>query len=130
MNSFRTGLWKTRGTSKANALSRNIRELTCLNRLEKLISLIAKLLPVEIDSNDLVYIKQQEDESLKDYIQRVLEAAAKTKSLSEDARVMALEAGLKEMIPLWSNFHLKAVYIMNDFLDRVNGFIKLEEAVT
>uniref|UniRef100_A0A803Q9A2 Uncharacterized protein n=1 Tax=Cannabis sativa TaxID=3483 RepID=A0A803Q9A2_CANSA len=34
--------------------------------------------------------KSQEDKSLKDYIQRFLEATAKTKSINEDARVMSL----------------------------------------
>uniref|UniRef100_A0A803PRN3 Uncharacterized protein n=1 Tax=Cannabis sativa TaxID=3483 RepID=A0A803PRN3_CANSA len=48
MDSFNTGLWKTRRTLKANTLSRNNRELTCLNGLEKLIILIPELPPVEV----------------------------------------------------------------------------------
>uniref|UniRef100_A0A803NJA0 Retrotransposon gag domain-containing protein n=1 Tax=Cannabis sativa TaxID=3483 RepID=A0A803NJA0_CANSA len=84
----------------------------------------------EIEPNDLVDVKRQEDEPLKDYIQRFLEASIKAKSLSEDARVMALVAGLKEMSPLWSDLRIKAVYTMNDFLYRAYGFIKLKEVVT
>uniref|UniRef100_A0A803Q256 Retrotransposon gag domain-containing protein n=1 Tax=Cannabis sativa TaxID=3483 RepID=A0A803Q256_CANSA len=69
-------------------------------------------------------------ESLKDYIQRFFKVAAKTKILSEDARVMALATGLKEMSPMWSDLHLKAANTMNGFLDRADGFIKLEEVIT
>uniref|UniRef100_A0A803QBC3 Uncharacterized protein n=1 Tax=Cannabis sativa TaxID=3483 RepID=A0A803QBC3_CANSA len=74
--------------------------------------------------------QQQEDEPLKDYIQRFLEAVAKTKNLSKDTRVMALIVEHKEMSPLWSDLRLKASYTMNNFLDRAYGFIKLEEVVT
>uniref|UniRef100_A0A803QC28 Uncharacterized protein n=1 Tax=Cannabis sativa TaxID=3483 RepID=A0A803QC28_CANSA len=62
-------------------------------------------------------------------IQWFLEVAAKTKNLSEDARVMPLAIGLMEISPLWFDLHLKAIYTMNDFLDRADGFIKLEEAI-
>uniref|UniRef100_A0A803NPT8 Uncharacterized protein n=1 Tax=Cannabis sativa TaxID=3483 RepID=A0A803NPT8_CANSA len=158
MNSFNIGLWKIGGTLKGKALNKNNRELTCLNGLEKLIALIVELLPVEvfmswkedplphihyfnvqtdlqgvrdnIEPNDLVDVKQLEDEPLNDYIQQFFEAAAKTKSLGKDARVMALVVGLKEMSSMWPNLHLKVVYTMNDFLDIVDGFIKLEEDVT
>uniref|UniRef100_A0A803QCB8 Uncharacterized protein n=1 Tax=Cannabis sativa TaxID=3483 RepID=A0A803QCB8_CANSA len=74
-----------------------------------------------------IYKKNEPD---KDYIQRFLEVATKTKTLTEDARVVALIIGIKEMSPLLSNFRLKAVYTMNDFLDRVDGFIKLKKVVT
>uniref|UniRef100_A0A803PRM1 Uncharacterized protein n=1 Tax=Cannabis sativa TaxID=3483 RepID=A0A803PRM1_CANSA len=83
---------------------------------------------VEID--DPEEVNPQEDKPLKDYIQRFLEVATKTKSLSEDARVMALPVELKEISPLWSNLCDKAVYTMNNFLDRAYLFIKLEEAIT
>ncbi|KAM6563178.1 hypothetical protein CsatB_023176 [Cannabis sativa] len=84
----------------------------------------------QIEPNDLVDVTQQEDESLKDYIHWCLEASAKTKILSKDARVMELATGLNEMSPLWSDLCLKSVYTMNDFLDRLDGFINLEEVVT
>uniref|UniRef100_A0A803NKJ9 Uncharacterized protein n=1 Tax=Cannabis sativa TaxID=3483 RepID=A0A803NKJ9_CANSA len=43
---------------------------------------------------------------------------------------MALIARLKEMNPLWSDLRLKAVYTMDDFLDRAYGFIKFEKVIT
>uniref|UniRef100_A0A803P3U2 Retrotransposon gag domain-containing protein n=1 Tax=Cannabis sativa TaxID=3483 RepID=A0A803P3U2_CANSA len=84
----------------------------------------------QIEPNNLVDVKQLEDESLKDYIQQFLEATFKTKMLSEDARVMAAVAGLKEISPLWFDLCLKSVYTMNIFLHTADGFIKLEEVVT
>uniref|UniRef100_A0A803P334 Uncharacterized protein n=1 Tax=Cannabis sativa TaxID=3483 RepID=A0A803P334_CANSA len=67
---------------------------------------------------------------LEDYIQQFLKAYDKTNSLNEDSRVMALAVKLKEMSSLWSDLCLKVVYTMNDFLDKADGFIKLEEDVT
>ncbi|KAF4365175.1 hypothetical protein G4B88_013072 [Cannabis sativa] len=56
-----------------------------------------------------------EDKPLNDYITWFLEVVAKTKSLSEVVRFMALAFGLKEISPIWSDLFLEAIYTINDF---------------
>uniref|UniRef100_A0A803Q702 Uncharacterized protein n=1 Tax=Cannabis sativa TaxID=3483 RepID=A0A803Q702_CANSA len=53
------------------------------------------------------HVVNQEDEPLKDYIQRFLEATARIKSLSKNARVMIVAVVLKEISPLLSDLCLK-----------------------
>uniref|UniRef100_A0A803PDJ4 Retrotransposon gag domain-containing protein n=1 Tax=Cannabis sativa TaxID=3483 RepID=A0A803PDJ4_CANSA len=59
---------------------------------------------------------------------RPIEPNNLTKILSEDAKVIALTVGLTVMGPLWKDLKLKSVYTVQEFLDRVVDFIKLEKA--
>ncbi|XP_062114822.1 uncharacterized protein LOC133827884 [Humulus lupulus] len=80
------------------------------------------------EPNDLLDIKQTDNEPLKDYIQRFIEEAIRVKSLSDDGKLIAINSGIKVKNPFWSSLKRKSVCTTLEFLDRVEEFIKLEEA--
>ncbi|XP_062118922.1 uncharacterized protein LOC133832620 [Humulus lupulus] len=86
----------------------------------------ARIPPVEL--NGLVDIKQVPNEPLKDYVQRFMQEAAQSKTVSDEGKLMAITAEIQIKGPLWTNLRRKTVYSTREFLDRADEFIKPEEA--
>ncbi|XP_062086237.1 uncharacterized protein LOC133792352 [Humulus lupulus] len=82
-----------------------------------------------IDANQLIDIRQKEGEPLKDYIQRFMRAATWAKSVGDEGKMMGITAGVQHQSPLWSNLRKNGVKSTQDFLDRADKYIKLEEAI-
>ncbi|XP_062080704.1 uncharacterized protein LOC133785490 [Humulus lupulus] len=85
-------------------------------------------MPFLAEPNDLVDIKQRDNEPLKDYIQRFMREATRVKSLSGDGKLIAINSGIKVKILLWSNLKRKSARTTQEFLDWAEEFINLEEA--
>ncbi|XP_062100543.1 uncharacterized protein LOC133806460 [Humulus lupulus] len=85
----------------------------------------AMLLPTEL--NDLVDIKQKDNEPLKEYIQRFMRKATRVKSLSDEGKLIAINSGIKVKSMFWSGLKRKAAHTTQEFLDREEEFIKLKE---
>ena len=52
------------------------------------------------EANQLVEIRQQDGESVKDYIQRFMRAAAGAKMVGDEGKMMAITAGVRRRTPL------------------------------
>ncbi|XP_062118659.1 uncharacterized protein LOC133832312 [Humulus lupulus] len=91
-------------------------------------SQFSSAMPLPSESNDLVDIKQNDNEPLKDYIQRFMREATRVKSLSDDGKLIAINSGVKVKSLFWSSLKRKFACTTQEFLDRVEEFIKLEEA--
>ncbi|XP_062104034.1 uncharacterized protein LOC133815183 [Humulus lupulus] len=85
-------------------------------------------MPLPTESNDLVDIKQRDNEPLKDYIRCFMQEATKVKSLSDNGKFIAINSGIKIKSPFWSSFKRKFACTTQEFLDWEEEFIKLEEA--
>ena len=81
------------------------------------------------EANQLVEIRQQDGESLKDYIQRFMRVAAGAKMVGDEGKMMAITAGVKRRSPLWKSLRKDGVRTTQEFLDRADRYIKLEEAI-
>ncbi|XP_062080496.1 uncharacterized protein LOC133785261 [Humulus lupulus] len=79
--------------------------------------------------NDLVDIKQGPDEPLKDYVQKFVQAATRSKTVNDDGKVMTIMDGIQVKGPLGNDLRRKTICSTREFLDRTNKFIKLEEAI-
>ncbi|XP_062119014.1 uncharacterized protein LOC133832722 [Humulus lupulus] len=53
-------------------------------------------MPLPAEPNDLVDIKQKDNEPLKEYIQHFMQEATRVKSLSDDGKLIAINSGVKE----------------------------------
>ncbi|XP_062075902.1 uncharacterized protein LOC133780035 [Humulus lupulus] len=78
-------------------------------------SQFSSAMPLPTKPNDLVDIKQRDNEPLKDYIQRFMQEATRVKSLSDDGKLIAIIS------------RVKSARTTQEFLDRAEEFIKLEE---
>ncbi|XP_062111567.1 uncharacterized protein LOC133823020 [Humulus lupulus] len=83
-------------------------------------------LPAE--PNDLVDIKQNDNEPLKDYIQHFMLEATRVKSLSDDGKLIAMNSVVEVNSLFWSSLKRKSARTTQEFLDRAQEFIKLKEA--
>ncbi|XP_062118655.1 ribulose bisphosphate carboxylase large chain-like [Humulus lupulus] len=82
------------------------------------------------EANQLVDIRQKEGEPLKEYIQRFMRVAARAKSVIDEGKMMAITAGVQCRSPLSSVLRKNGVKSTQEFLDRADKYIKLEEAIT
>ena len=57
--------------------------------------------PIEV--NHLVDICQKEGETLKEYIQHFMRAAARAKTVGDEGKMMAITIGVQCQSPLWSS---------------------------
>ncbi|XP_060965431.1 uncharacterized protein LOC133034373 [Cannabis sativa] len=79
---------------------------------------------------DLVKVKQRPGEPLRTYISRFMTEAKKVARLTEEGKLAIILGGIKILGELWKDIKKSCpVDSMSDFLDRVDGFIKLEEAI-
>ncbi|KAM6547176.1 hypothetical protein CsatB_018852 [Cannabis sativa] len=79
---------------------------------------------------DLVEVKQRPGEPLRAYINRFMTEVTKVSLLTEDGKLSAILGGIEVYGELWKDIRKNApVDSMSDFLDRAEGFIKLEEAI-
>ena len=74
-------------------------------------------------------IRQKEGESLKSYIQRFMQAASRAKSVDDEGKMMAITAGVRPQTDLWKSLSKNGVKTTQEFLDRADKYIKLEEAL-
>ena len=81
------------------------------------------------EANHLVEIRQQDGESLKDYIQRFMRATAGAKTVGDEGKMMAITAGVKRRSPLWKSLRKDGVRTTQEFLDRADRYIKLEDSI-
>ena len=58
-----------------------------------------------------------------------MRAAARAKSVGDEGKMMAITAGVKRQSPLWSSLRKNGVKTTQEFLDRADKYIKLEEAI-
>ncbi|XP_062075504.1 uncharacterized protein LOC133779571 [Humulus lupulus] len=91
-------------------------------------SLFSSAMPLPAELNDLVDIKQKDNEPLKDYIQCFMREATRVKSLSDDGKLIAINLGVKVKSLFWSSLKRKYARTTQEFLDRTEEFIRLEEA--
>ena len=61
------------------------------------------------EANQLVEIRQQEGEPLKDYVQCFMRAAAGAKPVGDEGKMMALTARVRRRTPLWSSLRKHGV---------------------
>ncbi|XP_062100845.1 uncharacterized protein LOC133806771 [Humulus lupulus] len=78
---------------------------------------------------DLVDIKQGPNEPLKDYVLRFIQEVARSRTVSDEGKLMAIMAGIQIKGPLWTELRRKTVYSTRKFLDRADEFIRLEEVI-
>ncbi|XP_030478039.1 uncharacterized protein LOC115695086 [Cannabis sativa] len=79
---------------------------------------------------DLVEVKQRSGEPLRAYISRFMTEATKVARLTEEGRLTAILGGMEVLGELWKDIKKSGpVGSMAEFLDRADGFIKLEEAI-
>ncbi|XP_062080762.1 uncharacterized protein LOC133785553 [Humulus lupulus] len=79
--------------------------------------------------NQLVEICQKEGETLKGYIQRFMRAAVGAKMVRDEGKIMALTAGVRRHSSLWNILQKNGVKSTQEFLDRADRYINLEEAI-
>ena len=61
------------------------------------------------EANQLVEIRQQDGESVKDYVQRFMRAAAGAKTVGDEGKMMAITTGVKCCSPLWKSLRKEGV---------------------
>lgn len=49
--------------------------------------------------------------------------------MGDKGKMMAITAGIQRQLPLWSSLRKNGVKTTQEFLDRTNKYIKLEEAI-
>lgn len=81
------------------------------------------------ETNQLVDIRQKEGESLKSYIQRFMQTASRAKIVGNEGKMMEITAGVRRQSDLWKSFKKNGVKTTQEFLDRADKYIKLEEAL-
>uniref|UniRef100_A0A803PKG5 Uncharacterized protein n=1 Tax=Cannabis sativa TaxID=3483 RepID=A0A803PKG5_CANSA len=81
----------------------------------------------DLEASSLTSVKQQQGESLKKYIQRMIDVAAKIK-VTDDMKMVALTSGLTIGSLLWGDLQRKRADTLSEFLIRAQGFINLEDA--
>ncbi|XP_030508930.1 uncharacterized protein LOC115723582 [Cannabis sativa] len=78
---------------------------------------------------DLVEVKQRPGEPLRAYISKFMTEATKVARLTEEGRLTAILGGIEVLGELWKDIkRCGPMWSMVEFLDRADGFIKLEEA--
>uniref|UniRef100_A0A803PPU5 Retrotransposon gag domain-containing protein n=1 Tax=Cannabis sativa TaxID=3483 RepID=A0A803PPU5_CANSA len=82
-----------------------------------------------LEASYLTNVKQQPGESLKKYIQHMMDVATKTK-VTDDMKMAALTLGIATGSLLWGYLQCKRADTLTDFLTRAQGFINLEEDYT
>ncbi|XP_062089143.1 uncharacterized protein LOC133795702 [Humulus lupulus] len=90
-------------------------------------SQFSSAMPLPAEPNDLVDRKQRDNEPLKDYIQRFMWEVTRVKSLNDDGKLIAINSGIKVKNLFWSSLKRKFARTTQEFLDRAEEFIKLEE---
>ena len=58
-----------------------------------------------------------------------MRAAAGAKTVGDEGKMMALTAGVRRRTPLWSSLRKHGVKTTQEFLDRADRYIKLEDAI-
>ncbi|XP_060965359.1 uncharacterized protein LOC115720261 [Cannabis sativa] len=77
---------------------------------------------------DLVEVKQRPGEPLRAYISRFMTEATKVSRVIEDGKLSSILGGIEVLGELWKYIRKNGpVVSISDFLDRAEGFIKLEE---
>ncbi|KAM6551302.1 hypothetical protein CsatB_001110 [Cannabis sativa] len=79
---------------------------------------------------DLVEVKQRPGEPLRAYISKFMKEATMISRVTEHGKLSAILGGIEVLGELWKDIRKNGlVDSMSDFLDRPEGFIKLEEAI-
>ena len=73
-------------------------------------------------------MRQQLDEPLKAYLSRFANVAARARDADDNSKLMALRIGILVGEGLWNEIQRKGVSSVNEFLNRAQGWINLEEA--
>ncbi|XP_030502602.2 uncharacterized protein LOC115717767 [Cannabis sativa] len=88
----------------------------------------SRQLPLHL--GDLVEVKQRPGKPLRAYISRFMTEATKVSWVTEGGKLFAILRGIEVLGELWKDIRKNGpVDSMSDFLDRAEGFIKLEEAI-
>ncbi|KAM6563560.1 hypothetical protein CsatB_023558 [Cannabis sativa] len=88
----------------------------------------SRQLPLHLE--DLIEVKQRPGEPLRAYISRFMTEATKVARAIEDRKLSAILGGIEVLGELWKDIRKNGLIdSMSDFLDRADGFIKLEEAI-
>ncbi|XP_060964101.1 uncharacterized protein LOC133033404 [Cannabis sativa] len=87
-------------------------------------------LTLSLDLGDLVEVKQRPGEPLRAYISRFMTDATRVSRVTNDGKLSALLRGIEVHGELCKDIRKKgSVDSMSDFVDRVEGFIKLKEVI-
>ncbi|XP_060963703.1 uncharacterized protein LOC133033115 [Cannabis sativa] len=79
---------------------------------------------------DLVKVKRRPGEPLRAYISRFMTEATKVARVTEDGKLSEILGDIEVLRELWKDLRKnRPINSMSDFLDRADGFIKLEEAI-
>uniref|UniRef100_A0A803NIY4 RNase H type-1 domain-containing protein n=1 Tax=Cannabis sativa TaxID=3483 RepID=A0A803NIY4_CANSA len=81
----------------------------------------------DMEVGSLTNLKQHAGESLKAFIQKMIEAAAKAK-VSNDMKLVALQFGLKFCSFLWCELQRKMAKTLFEFMSKVQGVNNSEDA--
>uniref|UniRef100_A0A803NKP2 Retrotransposon gag domain-containing protein n=1 Tax=Cannabis sativa TaxID=3483 RepID=A0A803NKP2_CANSA len=85
--------------------------------------------PLPLHLEDLFKVKQLPNEPLKDHISQFMTEATRVRGLTKEGRLAAVLGGIMPLGDLWKDIKRLMVNSMVEFLDKADGFIKLEEGV-
>ena len=80
-------------------------------------------------ANHLADIKQGKDESLKNYIQRFMREANRETAVGDEGKMVAISARITYRSPLWDSIHRNPISTLQQFLDRADKYMKLDDAI-
>ena len=83
---------------------------------------------ISFEVNALANIKQGPFETLKAYLKRFKDEAARTKRVDDGQQLMALQAGIRAGSPLWDDLQRRGCHRLDDFIRRAQEYINWEEA--
>ena len=81
-----------------------------------------------VQADSLANVRQQPGETLKAYLSRFANVAARARDADDSSKLMAMGTGILVGGGLWNEIQRKGVSSVNEFLNRAQGWINLEEA--
>ena len=80
-------------------------------------------------ANHLEDIKQGKEKSLKNYIQRFMREANRATAVGDEGKMVAISSGIIHRSPLWDSIHRNPISTLQQFLDRADKYMKLDDAI-